>query len=207
VTPAQHRAWVKRVQRDADREKLATLRLELKRARAAVKQRRLDARATCKNARITVQKWAQLERQRTRDAIELKRLNARHTCEAGRAVVAEHMATKRAKAERLAEVRAEQQREKLWSRSMRKVLPRAKTSKAESADEVRRNLSPDEAWLYDQVKSQLKPRPRMSPTEVFHHWLHEHEGDALRMLDERAQSDVRDLEEDERAYFERRAHG
>ena len=203
MTPAAHRAWLKRVARESDREKLATLRLELKRARAAAKQRRIDARATCRNARVTVKEWARLERQRTRDAIELKRLNARHTCDTGRAAVLTHMETKRAKTARLAEVRAEQAREKLWSRSVRKARVRS-SARAETVDEVRRNLSPDEAWLYEQIRSKLKPRARMSATEVFHHWLHEHQGDALRLLDERAQSDVVALEEDERAYLERR---
>jgi hypothetical protein len=205
VTPKQRQAWLKKVQRDSDREKLTALRLELKRARALAKQRRIDARASCRNARATVKEWAKLERQRARDAITLKRLNAKHTCEVGRETVRTLMETKTAKATRLAEARSELQRERVWSRAQRRLSTRVK--KSEARDEVLANLTPDEAWLYSQVRAKLKPRPRMSMTEVFHHWLHEHQGEALRMLDEHAQHDVQALEEDERAYMERRRAG
>lgn len=202
MTPRQRAAWLKKVQRESEREKLATLRLELKRARALAKQRRLDARATCRGASGAVKEWARLERQRTRDAIALKRLNAKHTCEVGREAVRVLHETKLEKQERLRQARDERRREQIWSRAQRKLSVRS--TRAEARDEVLANLTPDEAWLYSQVRSKLKPRPRMSMTEVFQHWLHEHRGEALRMLDEHAQDDVRALEEDERAYLERR---
>lgn len=72
----------------------------------------------------------------------------------------------------------------------------------ESDDEVRRNLSPELAIIWEKVKSRIRPSSRRTRTEAFIEWVEEHGSEAARILDEHAEMRFA-REETEAEYLER----
>lgn len=62
--------------------------------------------------------------------------------------------------------------------------------KQESDDEVRRNLDADAVPIFDRVASHVRGTQKMTRTESFLHWAHEHPDEIIRMRAEMADQDV-----------------
>jgi hypothetical protein len=71
--------------------------------------------------------------------------------------------------------------------------------RAESDDEVRGNIPAEFVSLFERVKGRVKGSPRMTRTEAFLHYAHEHPDEVLVSLEDRTDQLVRELEERERA--------
>lgn len=99
---------------------------------------------------------------------------------------------------RIAKQRAERQRQlelhklsQKWdNRSRGAGAAVAKTRRAESDDEVRRNLEPDMVAVFDQVRARIKGNRYRSRTEAFLEWAQENPEEVLRMQADSADDDV-----------------
>ena len=101
----------------------------------------------------------------------------------------------RAAREALEALRIEHRRERTWSKPDRRQQahkPSKRTSAAERDHEVEVNLTPDELTVWRQVKAKIHASPRMSRTEAFSHWLHEHSGEVVRILEQEAERGYRE---------------
>lgn len=55
---------------------------------------------------------------------------------------------------------------------------------SESDDEVRNNIDPELMPVWEAVKRRIKPGERSSRTEAFLQWVHDHAGEAQRIMAE-----------------------
>lgn len=65
--------------------------------------------------------------------------------------------------------------------------------RAESDDEVERNLPDDLIPVFRTVKARIKPTSRRTRTEAFLEWAQEHPADVYRITDEAIEADIQDL--------------
>jgi hypothetical protein len=85
-----------------------------------------------------------------------------------------------------------------------KGAARVREIRDESDHEVEVNLTPDELIVWHRVKTQIRKGERMTRTEAFHHWMHDHSADVARLLEEDAAEALR-AHEKELARLERNA--
>lgn len=174
-----HRKYLERVAKDADRERLRRARAGLKHARTHKQSATRRARELHKASRATFARWKRETSAQLRQ--EIRALRAEAAITAARAA--------------LAEVQGARKRERIWAGSSRST---AAERKHETDDAVRANLGPDELTVFESIKDKLRPGPRMSRTEAFHHWVHEHSAEVARILEKQAHADVLKLEREER---------
>jgi hypothetical protein len=85
----------------------------------------------------------------------------------------------------------EQERQSFRHNYGKKKTPaRAVERRAESDDEVRRNLPPELVAVFDRMKTKIKAGPRHSRTEAFLEWVERNPDEAAGMLYEQAERDV-----------------
>lgn len=210
--PTSHRRWLLKMAREADRERLRRARAALKQARELKRSSRLRAREACKAARVAVRDWAKAERVRVREdvarlrleaknAIAQRREHARTTCSTGRLEVQTLDTEVKGARATLVSEREQARLQRIWSGKGKAPTgaARAREVRQESDDEVRGNLSGDELYVWERVKSKIKPRDRMSRLEAFQHWMHEHGGEVARILEQQYAGDVARLEREEKA--------
>jgi NAD dependent epimerase/dehydratase family enzyme len=90
-------------------------------------------------------------------------------------------------------LRVEHRRERAWTRPTGTTTATpAKVARAESDHAVEVNLTPDELIVWRQVKRKIHASARMSRTEAFAHWLHDHSGEVARMLEADAERGYRE---------------
>jgi len=212
-----HRKGREQVARSSARERVRRLRVALKNARAQRRAVRARARETCRTARAQVTAWAKRERELLRlereqlrkrskalpGEVRRRRTQTRAECARARELAKSEGdgAVLLASSELATELDA-QAREKRWKRKPSNApvgRALAKERRQESDSDVRANLSPDELIVWATVRDRIKPTGRMSRTESFHHWVHEHRGEVARILDKHVEREIAELERQERA--------
>jgi hypothetical protein len=197
--------WLKKLAREAQRQKLARLRADVREASQQRRTARGRARRACSGARVRARAWiadarAQLRKQidkmrgELRSRIDARRAAVKACCTDDRkAVRAQADAHVKAAREALEALRNEHKRERTWTRPDTKQAPTPrKVAKAESDHAVEVNLGPDELIVWHRVKSKIHATPRMSRTEAFAHWMHDHSGEVARLLEEDADRGYRE---------------
>jgi hypothetical protein len=189
------------------KEKIASLREQLREARKRRKFALRDAKERCRAERIAARERARAMRLRVleelREAMRAERAGARQTCTVR---LGEARAIKddigRARAELLAEkaYQADLRRIERANRKRRQEAPRVTRieRQAESDDEVRGNLPADLVPLFERVKRSIKASPRMSRTESLLKYAEEHPDEVLTAIDDKTDALIRELEEQER---------
>jgi hypothetical protein len=186
------RREAKRFHRQQQRRKLREIREKIKALRARRRSTLTEIRAGCRAERHRVSADARALREATRArlkaAIADMRAAQRGTCHVTRSQAKEQLGAElQAAAIELAGERAAQLEEKRAEQTTRertkeRTHKRSSTERRQEADdEVRHNLSPDLAVVFERVKKNIRPRPRMSRTEVFLHWAEEHPDEVLRI--------------------------
>jgi len=207
---ADRRALWRDINRDHRRqakEKVASLRGQLREARQRRKFALRDAKERCRAERIAARERARALRLRVleelREAMRGERVGARQACTVR---LGEARAIKddiqRARAELVAEkhYQADLRRIELANRKRRSEAPRVTRieRQAESDDEVRGNVPPELVALFERVKRSIKASPRMSRTESFLKYAEEHPGEVLVAIDDKTDALIRELQEQER---------
>jgi hypothetical protein len=87
-----------------------------------------------------------------------------------------------------------------FNRQRQRELRRAtgKTLAQESDDEVRANIAPELAALFERVKGQIKASDRWTRTEAFLHYAEEHPDEQLEAIEHETDKRLRELEQKER---------
>lgn len=198
---------INRDHRRQAKEKIASLREQLREARRRRKFALRDAKERCRAERIAARERARAMRLRVleelREAMRAERLGARQACTVR---LGEARAIKddiaRARAEFLAEkqYQADLRRIERANRARRKEAPRVTRIErvGESDDEVRANIPPELVALFERVKRGIKASPRMSRTESFLKYAEEHPGEVLVAIDDKTDALIRELEQQER---------
>jgi len=198
---------INREHRRRAREKIASLREQLRGARGRRKFALRDAKERCRAERIAARERARAMRLRVleelREAMRAERASARQACTVR---LGEARAIKddiqRARAELLAEkqYQADLRRIERANRKRRSEAPRVTRIErhAESDDEVRGNIPPELVALFERVKRSIRASPRMSRTEAFLKYAEEHPDEVLVAIDDKTDALIRELEQQER---------
>jgi hypothetical protein len=164
-------------------------------------------RASCREARQTLTADARARREALRDAIRGERAALRGSCsvklDEARAKTARAIDEARSSAVELERLRRVTRTPAQQSAAERARLRGAERLR-ESDDEVRRNLGDELAIVWDRVKNRIKGTPRTSRTDVFLDWVHDHSGDAARIVNEHAEQRWRDEPEETEEQYKAR---
>jgi DNA-binding protein H-NS len=197
MTAAAHSTYLRKLARETDRTRLVRARAAVREARSHKRTARQRARKLCERARIAFRRW------RSRSRVELKKQIAALRAELvtttarrrarvqaccgrsarARARAAGDAAIAKARGE-LAQLLDERKRERTWSgRGVLRPAPLKARERAQESDHaVEVNLTPDQLTVWRKVKAQIHGSARMSRTEAFEHWLHDHSADVGRIL-------------------------
>jgi hypothetical protein len=185
-------AWLKKLARDTAREQLRRARLGVRDARAAKRVAQARANEVCRAARVALKEWRTTERARVtaeiarlrrelQSGLEMRRARVRQCCGPDRVKVrAESDARIAGTRAALAAILDARKLERTWSAKGAPSSRRERT--AESDHDVEVNLSPDQLPVWHEVKQQIKATPRMSRTEAFLQWMHDHSADVEHIL-------------------------
>jgi len=217
VTPAQatrERAALVRAiraeEKRKDRKRLVVLRDQARAHRAGYLLAVAEARRACaarRRAVPTLREAAAL--------LRAARAEARATCDASLARAGKLKSeAARSRAERLAEKQHQATMRRLErhakERESGKVgkgggkggrgprLAKARVRRDESDDEVRQNIPPELAFLFERVKRQIKGSARKTRTEEFLQYASEHPDEELAALEDKTDALIRELEARER---------
>ncbi len=161
-------------------------------------------REACRSDRARLTEDARERRERLRDAIREERAALRGRC-ATRLAEARQETDRAIEEARKSAMHLDRLRKVARSPAQNAAAERARARRAEtireSDDDVRRQLSPELAIVWQSVRGRIKPSKRATRLERFLEWVEEHQGDAARILDEHAAS--RFGEESEEDYRER----
>lgn len=177
-----------------DRARLLELRGRIREAKRARSTAIARARAACRRRRElpTVRQAAAMLRQ--------ARQEARATCSA-------ELEGARGLKDAIARARAEHAAEQKYQREMRRIergqrqareqakrpgLARARRS--ESDDEVRGNIPPELVYLWDRVKRGIRATDRMTRTEAFLQYAHDHPDEEIAALEDKTDAMIREYE-------------
>jgi hypothetical protein len=214
LTPAQGRKQRRALMRDIAREhrreareKLVSLRTQIRDAKALRRSAIGQAKERCRAERIAVGARARAIKERAleelREALRRERQLARDTCTAS-------LAEARGIKDKVRRARAELQAERAYQRDLRRIeqanraarlevrRPSRAERRGESDDEVRSNIAPELIRLWERVKGRIRGTDRMSRTEAFLHYAHEHPNEVLDGLEDRTDALIHELEAKER---------
>ena len=201
MTPAQGKKQradlMKQIARDlkkADRARVLELRAKVRELRAERSRAIARARAACKRRRGGVPT--------VKEALAMlraARAEARATCDRELASAAQlKTAEQRARAEREAERRHQAAMRRIERQGKERTRERrptlARTRLAESDDEVRGNIPPELVALFERVKRSIKGSPRMTRTEEFLQYAHDHPDEEIEALEAKADEMIREYE-------------
>jgi hypothetical protein len=209
---------IKQLDRDLfarGRLKLRELREHLKHAKRWRAQRLPEIRIICKRNRDIARERAKVARAEIAAAAKLAkhtateqiRREARADCQAKKALahvrgldsIGRAQVAIKAEAEMLDAVRRAGRAVKL-GKSSRRTAPRmtAAERRAESDDEVRNNIDPELLPVWEKLKSKIKATERMTRTEAFAHWAHDHAQEVRNMVDAAAEASIAELLREEK---------
>lgn len=206
MTPAQAKSErgallraIKREETRKDRSRLVALRDQARALRATQLLQLGRARQACKARRVAVPTLREAAAM-----LRAARAEARAQCDVD-------LAKARKLKTEAARTRAERDAEAAHQRTMRRLerhakeraaggkakgprLARARERQQESDDEVRGNIPPELAFLFERVKRQIKGSPRRTRTEEFLDYAHEHPDEELAALEDKTDALIRELE-------------
>jgi hypothetical protein len=216
---AQHRKYLERAAREADKERLRRARAAVRDALGKKRQTVKRARELCRAAQARFATWKRTERARLKEEIRALREHARTWPGIQRAHLREEITRRtaevchvcsgvadareagakgvRAARSGLAQLAEERRRERTWSRSNPLAAVARAERRAESDEEVAQGLQPDELVVWQAVKARIKGTARMTRTEAFAHWMHDHPDEVLRLLEADSDAWVRRMEREE----------
>jgi hypothetical protein len=189
--------------RKAQRAELASLRQAVRDAKRNRKGAMTEARAACRRGRVEVRgrikEIIAEEKKRLAQVVTNMRVTAKMTCqnaiEHAKGLRSSH---EKARGKLLAEreYRRSLKQIEAHNRGRRRELKAASSRerRQESDDEVRANIPPELAALFDRVGGRIKGSSRMSRTEAFLHYAEEHPGEVLESIDDITERVVRGLE-------------
>jgi hypothetical protein len=226
---ASHAAYLRKLADETVRERLARARDGVKAAQAHKRTATRRARETCAAARLATRAW--IVKARRELAVEIEQLRGElrdriaHKREAVRACCGPDRARVRAEADQqidakraeLEQLKDERRRERTWSKPDKRTpsqrRARVREQRQESEHDVTSDLSPDELVVWQAVRSKIPAgNDRISRLERFRHWLHEHQGEVIRILDDDAERQVNEaiereqIERQEARAFKRGMH-
>jgi hypothetical protein len=212
---ARERRWAeierRKAQREAYRKRQATRRAEMK---AAAKRRKDDlarARELCKVNASAAREVADAVYRRDSAALLRRRQqtkrDARTGCSGSKAQIRADARALIDERKRLAaedrKLRAEIARAEAAAKRREKPRSSAAERRSESDDLVRQNIAPEDQALWNRVKGKLRSTGRMSRTEAFEQYKHDHPHEALRAREDYAERawrrDVAERYRDERS--------
>lgn len=133
------------------------------------------------------------------------RAEARATCDVQKAQAGRIRGqAAKAKAEHVAELahqrtmRRLERQQKERQLEKRPRLAKASTRRQESDDEVRENIPPELAFLWERVKRQIKGSERMTRTEAFLKYAEENPDEEIAAIEDKTDALIRELEQRER---------
>lgn len=188
-----HRAWLMKMARESDRERLRRVREKLQEARGRKRAAKADARATCLAARDQVRAWAKAERERLQLEIVKLRGIAKQTCVLGREKVeANEGAAVRSALAELENERDNRRLVKLAKGNAQLKLPPVAKKDRESDNErdIVGSLDDEQLIVWNKVRGRIKANDRMTRLEAFEHWLHENPGEVAVILSKHYEQDV-----------------
>jgi hypothetical protein len=214
MTPAQGRKQRRELMRDIAhgqrreaREKLVALRMQIRDAKALRRSAIVQAKERCRAERVAARARARALKERAlhelREALRRERQLARDTCTAG-------LAEARGITDNVQRARAELQAERAYRRDLRRIeranraarlqvrRPTRAERRGESEDEVRGNIPPELVGLWERVKGRIRGSDRMTRTEAFLQYAHDHPNEVLEVLEDRTEDLIRELEAKER---------
>jgi hypothetical protein len=214
LTPAQGRKQRRELMRDIEREhrreaheKLGHLRQQIRDAKQLRRTALVQAKARCRAERLAARARAREMRRRAleelREAVRREQAVARETCVADLAAAC-------AIADKVQRGRAELEAERMYQRELRRIergnrAARLETKRAsgrerrrESDDEVEGNLPREFVSLWHRVKGRIRGSDRMTRTEAFMEYAHNHPAEVLVALEDRTEEVIRELEARER---------
>ena len=178
----------------------------IKLLRSEGRAHRVAIRDQCRETREKLRADAKRRREALRDALRVERIALSGSCSVrladARARTNEAIENARRTAMDLEKLRIVTRSPKQQHAAERARL-RGAESILESDDEVRRNLTPDLARIWERVKHRkgMRKTPRRTRTEAFLEWVHDNSATVQRMLD--AMSSKLPEEETEEEYRER----
>lgn len=212
-------AWLRKLAKDTAREQLRRARLAVRDAKAAKRAARTRANETCAAARVALKEWRTTERERVRleiarlraelrSGLEERRERVRKCCGPDRLQVrAESDSRIAAMRAALAAMLDERRRERTWSGKAKAGAPSSASSgtarrerREEGDHDVEVNLSPDQLLVWREVKGRIKATPRMSRTEAFLQWMHDHSADVARIVSAEAEKAYKQAVREEAAH-------
>jgi hypothetical protein len=214
LTPVQGRKQREAILKEARREErkkhrahLASLRQQIRDARAQRKAALAEAKTRCRTERLAARDRANALRDRLlqelRDAVRAERQSARQGCSA-------RLSDARAITDRIQRTRAELEAERHFDRQMRRIeagnrqrtkeihRSTARERRRESDDVVSADLPAEYLGLWQRMKGQFQGTDRMTRTEQFLHFLEENPELLLQAMEDRSEQVIRDLERRER---------
>lgn len=197
---AESRKQRSEIARQIEREIKAKNRARLVELRGVLRSARAERRAAIRAAREACAARRRLPtvRQLARELAEKKKA-ARSACDAD-------ITAARALSDRVAGARGELLAERRYQGEIRRIesanrararaAPRARgrERRQESDGEVRANIPPELAALFDRVKRQIKGSSRESRTEAFLRYAEEHPDEQWGALEDRTDEVIRELE-------------
>lgn len=201
---AQVRAQLERDLRRKDKERLASLRTQIRTLRAQHRERMRAVKAECREARVRNRARAKRARERLKESIRRTREQARTVCQLA---VGEAQAKKvrdigRA-VDELAREQGEQRKLLAWTRPKPTNTATPRERAQESDDVVLANIDePGLRIVFEHVKRRIKAGPRRSRTEAFYEWVAEHPSEVFEIQEADAARELERLEREER-----RLHG
>lgn len=212
MSAAEHRRWkakqareLARELRRQDRERLRELRAALKKARDARRERLRELRTLCKAEKVRLREKARRlarELAETRAALRERRSSCSTSITSTSSATAANV--KRARAaldEKAGEVRERRNIDRMGrkSRAADAKLATGRERRRDSDDTVRNDIPAELVPVWERVKRSVHGTDRMTRTEAFLQWVHDHSADVERMMYEGHARDVAALEAQERA--------
>ncbi|HEX7666659.1 MAG TPA: hypothetical protein VF407_19160 [Polyangiaceae bacterium] len=182
---------------------MVELREQVRAARSRRKQALFEAKERCRAERLAARERARSLRVKAlaelREATEMERAAARQTCAVriGDArAIKDDIERARAKVAAERQYQRELRRIDAANRQRRREHPHASyiERRGESDDEVRMNIPPDLAPLFERVRRGIKATPRMSRTEAFLKYAEEHPSETLADVDDATDALIREFE-------------
>ena len=203
---AKHRTQLRReLERDyraKQRERIQGLRVAVKEARRKKTDRLRGIVATCKTARKAnaerIKEMRVLARERINARAETIRGKAREKCGSAKELAREAgLAAVDAAKEAVGEEVSIRRTERIYSGGAKggPGLKRAKPSERakEEREEVTGNIPQALVPVWERMQRKIKATPRMTLTESFLQWAHDHPADVLRIQEKEIERDVERL--------------
>lgn len=162
-------------ERAADKERLRQLRIRIAELREAIREARASRRLRVEQIRLQ----CRTARQKLKSTCDRRREEARAR---GAVDIAHH-------ADELGGVRSRAESTRRALRVQRRG-PSIAERRAESDDQVRRDIPDELAAVWEHVKHRIKGTARRTRTEAFAEWVHDHPEDVIRIQSEHVDRDV-----------------